>query len=33
MGVGYNILKGNPLSNNGDIGFVNPILKITYNEG
>lgn len=31
LAVGYNLLKGNPLSNTVDTGFSSPIYKFTYN--
>lgn len=33
LALGYNLLKGNPLSNMVDTGFTNPIFKISYDQG
>ena len=32
LGIGYNLLKGNPLDNHVDEGFAHPIYKITYRK-
>lgn len=30
LGLGYNIIEGNPLSNYVDTGFGHPIFKVSY---
>ena len=32
LGLGYNIIEGNPLSNFVDTGFGHPIFKVTYKK-
>ena len=32
LGIGYNILKGNPLDDHVDEGFAHPIYKVTYHK-
>ena len=32
LGVGYNLLKGNPLEDHVDEGFAHPIYKVTYHK-
>jgi hypothetical protein len=32
LGIGYNLLKGNPLDNRVDEGFANPIYKVAYTQ-
>lgn len=32
LGIGYNLLKGNPLDDHVDEGFAHPIYKVTYHK-
>jgi hypothetical protein len=32
LGMGYDILRGNPLTNKVDEGFKSPIFKFTYQQ-
>ena len=32
LGIGYNLLTGNPLSKSVDTGFGHPIFKVTYSK-